>query len=187
VPGLRVDDRRAVIQRQDYLCNSSLGDGTKFGKRLARVTACTDIMQKIYSRHPDLAPKSYRSGWPNIPITLIQGQRVVTPVYVNSRSGGTQDTISGIVMSNRENLGRDIPSSEPQRVTTRSSARICGLILASATIIYAGVRLAHRPHLNQVVNLGTAAGRQAPSFTLSTTDGILRKLRLSGPWRPERK
>jgi thiol-disulfide isomerase/thioredoxin len=74
-------------------------------------------------------------------------------------------------MSNHENLGQAPRPVEPGRITTGNLTRICGLILASTAIIYAGVRLAHRQHLNHVVNPATAAGRQAPSFTLSTPDG----------------
>jgi len=73
-------------------------------------------------------------------------------------------------MSNHEKLGQDLPV-EAERIATRNFARTCGLILASTAIIYAGVRLAHRQHLNHVVNPATAAGRQAPSFALPTPDG----------------
>ena len=56
-------------------------------------------------------------------------------------------------------------------MTIKNVARLCGLLLVIAAVVYGGLRLSHRPGSKSSFIPATSRGHQAPNFALSTPDG----------------
>jgi peroxiredoxin len=56
-------------------------------------------------------------------------------------------------------------------MTIKNIARLCGLVLAIAAVVYGGLRLSHRHGSKSSFIPATSLGHQAPNFALSTPDG----------------
>jgi thiol-disulfide isomerase/thioredoxin len=78
-------------------------------------------------------------------------------------------------MSNKMNQQQSLPQ-EPAGITSKSVIKACVLVLASAALIYVGIRGFHRYRSNSSFIPATSRGRQAPNFALSTPDGKIVQL-----------
>ena len=56
-------------------------------------------------------------------------------------------------------------------MTIKNGVRLCGLMLATAAVVYGGFRLSHQRHAKSSFIPATSRGHQAPNFALSTPDG----------------